>query len=245
MKNFKLIIFTALVASFSFFSCEEEVEAPGTNYVTFENDRTLEVTPNGTSSFEINVYSANIEGSDRTFNVSVDASSTADPATYTIGSTVTIPANTNVGKLTLTATDVDLDLSNAKTINLSLQGYDGLSLGDGMTISLLEECIYNKVVFNITFDSWPEEVYWAIYDSSNNVVAENGPYSPYNNAYAGMSGSLASTLCIPDGTYTFEITDDYGDGAGAASLTTIDGVILFSTSGGYGSGTSGTFTLPQ
>lgn len=246
MGKLKFLIGFSLVATFFFSSCEkQDVEAPGTNYVTFEKDRTLEVTPDGTSTFEINVYSANIEGSDRTFNVIVDAASTADPATYTIGSTVTIPANTNVGKLSLTATDIDLDLATAKTIKLSLQQYDGLSVGDGITLRLLELCLYNKVVLNIAFDSWPEEVYWAIYDANDNMVASPGPYSAYNNPYAGMSGSVSSTLCLEDGTYTFEIYDDYGDGAGAASLSTIDGVVLFSTDGSYGDGTSATFTLPQ
>lgn len=245
MGKLKTLVCLSLLATFFFSSCEkQEVEAPGTNYVTFEKDRTLEVTPDGTSTFEINVYSANIEGSNRTFNV-INEGGTADPATYTLGSTVTIPANSNVGKLTLTATDVDLDLATAKTIMLSLQSYDGLSVGDGITLSLLEECLYNKVVLNINFDAYPEELYWAIYDANDDIVATPGPYSAYNNPYAGMSGSITSTLCLEDGTYTFEIYDDWGDGAGAATLSTVDGVVLFSTDGDYGGGTGGEFSLPQ
>ncbi|RAJ14454.1 hypothetical protein [Olleya aquimaris] len=244
MKNFKLILLTFATAALFFTGCEDELEAPGTNYVTFEQDRTLEVVPDGTSTFDVMVYSANFEGSDRTFTVQVSDASTADPSTYNVPSTVTIPANSNVGKLQVTATDVDLDLANAKTVILNLVGGDGLSVDNGITLSLLEQCLFNKVVLNITFDSWPEEVYWAIYDSNGNLVAENGPYSPYANAYAGLSGSLASTLCLESGTYQFVVTDDFADGAGPISLSTLDGVTLFSSSGAYGAGTSGMFTLP-
>ncbi|WGD33763.1 hypothetical protein [Olleya sp. YS] len=244
MKNFKLILLTFATTALFFTSCEDELEAPGTNYVTFEQDRTLEVVPDGTSTFDVMVYSANFEGSDRTFSVQVSDASTADPSTYNLPSTVTIPANTNSGKLQVTATDVDLDLATAKTIVLNLVGGDGLSVDDGITLSLLEQCLFNKVVLNIAFDSWPEEVYWSITDSNGNVVTENGPYSPYANAYAGLSGTLASTLCLESGTYTFTVTDDYADGAGPISLSTLDGTTLFSSSGAYGAGTSGTFTLP-
>lgn len=244
MKNFRLILLTFASSLFFFTSCEEEVEALDTNYITFEKDRTLEVVPDGTSTFDVMVYSANIAGADRVMNVVIGDDSTADPSTYNMPSTVTIPANTNVGKLQITATDVDLDLATAKTLNLSLTASEGLSVGDGISLSLLEQCLFNKVVLNVAFDPWPEEVYWYIADAAGNVVTENGPYSPYSNAYAGLSGTLSSTLCLESGTYTFYVTDDYGDGAGAISLSTIDGVTLFSNAGAYGSGTSGSFTLP-
>lgn len=244
MKNYKLLLL-AIVAVFAF-SCEEEkIEAPGTNYVTFEKDRTLEVTPDGTSSFEVLVYTANVKGSDRTFNFSILDESTADPATYTMPTSVTVPGGSNVGVIPVSVTDVNLNLATAQTIVIQLQGEDGLSVGEPMTLSLLEQCLFTKVVFNISFDSWPEEVYWAIYDGNTGLlVTENGPYSPYNNAYAGLSGSLSSTLCLEDGDYLFFISDDYCDGAGPASLSTLDGTTLFSTNGGYGCGTSAPFSLP-
>ena len=95
---------------------------------------------------------------------------------------------------------------------------------------------------DITFDSWPEEVYWWILDSTGAPVVSAGAYSPYNNPYAGLSGSVSLEFCIPDGEYTFEIYDDYGDGGGPVSVTS-GGVTLFSSGGGYGGYASATFTL--
>ena len=59
-----------------------------------------------------------------------------------------------------------------------------------------------------------------------------------------MTGSVAATLCMPDGSYTFYVYDDFGDGAGELTLSAADGTTLFYTSGGYGGGTSGSFNLP-
>ena len=238
MKNFK-ILFLAVVALLAF-SCEDEVEAPGTNYVTFEStDYDFEVTPDGTTTRDIYVYSANFRGSERTFDVNVlTAESTADPSIYSVPATVTIPANSNVGTLSVTASDGDLDFSNAVTVVVELVAEDGLSVGEKMTINLLKECIYNKVFLNITFDDYPEEVYWVIEDSSMNVVA-----SVPEGTYAGMSGSVVATLCLADGSYTFYILDGWGDGAGPVTLSSADGTTLFYTDGAYGGGTSGNFTL--
>lgn len=244
MKNNKIILLIFMFALFIFTSCEEEVEAPGTNYVSFENNRTLEVEADGTSTFEVMVYSANIVDSDRTFNIMLSPDSTLDPSTYTLPSTVTIPGSTNVGKIDISITDVDLTLANSESIILNLQGGDGLFLGDGITLSVLEECLFNKVNLNITLDDWPEELYWAIEDAEGNVVIENGPYASYANAYAGLSGSIETTLCVESGTYQFIVSDDYGDGAGAIELITSTGTVLFSSDGSYGSGSSATFTLP-
>ena len=247
MKNIK-ILFLAIMVLFAFSSCEEEVEAPGTNYVTFEStDYTFEVTPGGDTTRDLFIYSANKTGSARTFSVSVlTDESSADPSIYSVPSSVTIPADSNVGNLSVTASDAndDLSFSSPLTVVLKLEPEAGLSVGEKMTVNLLKECIYNKVFFNIEFDSWPEEIYWAIVDNNSGATVAESATPPAYGAYAGLSGSLASTLCIPDGDYTFYIYDAYGDGAGPVSLSAADGTVLVSSSGAYGSGTAIGFSLP-
>ena len=74
------------------------------------------------------------------------------------------------------------------------------------------------------------------------MVASPGAYSQYNNPYAGLSGEIYHSFCLDSGTYTFEIYDDYGDGAGQVTVLS-GGVILFSSVGDYGGNASATFTL--
>lgn len=248
MKKFKLL-FIAAMAIFTFSSCEDEVEAPGTNYVTFESaDYTFEVTPGGETTREVYVYSANKTSSARTFNVNIlTEESTAESSIYSVPTSVTIPANTNKGALSVTvsdATDV-LSYSSPQTLVLDLEPVSEVSTGEKITLNLLKECSDNKIFLSISFDSWPEEVYWQLVDDNAGAVfADPGPYSPYANPYSGFSGSFSTTLCVPSGDYTFYVYDDYGDGAGPVTLSDESGATLFSTSGAYGYGTSGSFTLP-
>ena len=101
----------------------------------------------------------------------------------------------------------------------------------------------NNIEVQITLDSWPEELYWQIIDEDGNVVVSPGVYAPYNNPYAGLSGIINNSFCLESGTYTFEIYDDYGDGAGPVTVTGPSGVILFSSDGSYGGYASATFTF--
>ena len=55
-------------------------------------------------------------------------------ANYTVPATVTIPANSNEGVLTITTIGNGLNLSLAKTIVLNLVGEEGLDVGSALTI---------------------------------------------------------------------------------------------------------------
>jgi hypothetical protein len=111
-----------------------------------------------------------------------------------------------------------------------------------LTITAKTLCEDVQVLVDITFDGWPEELYWWILDETGAPVASAGTYAPYANPYTGFSGSLSIELCIPSGTYTFEIYDDWGDGGGPVSVTS-GGVTLYSSDGGYGGLGTATFTL--
>ena len=102
----------------------------------------------------------------------------------------------------------------------------------------------NELNLDITLDSWPEEVYWWILDQEGSPVITPGDYSPYANPYTGMSGTVSVYTCgLQSGTYTFEIYDDYGDGAGPVNLA-INGVSVFYSDGNYAGYASATFTIP-
>lgn len=243
MKKLLSILFLTF-AVITISSCEDEVEAPGTNYVTFESATyNFEVTPDGTTTKDVYVYSANITNADRTFTVNLlEDESSADASVYSIPTTVTIPAGTNAGIMSITGSDIDLDFATPQKVVLEIAHEEGLFIGEKMTINFLKECIYNKVFLNIEFDTYPDEVYWVITDDAGTTVAESLTPAGYG-AYAGLSGSISQALCLTDGTYTFTIYDAYEDGAGAVTLSASDGTELFSTDGKYGAGTSGSFTL--
>jgi len=83
----------------------------------------------------------------------------------------------------------------------------GVDCGGSSCAPCQTGCSDNQVNVSITLDNYPEETAWAITNSSNQTVA-SGSYSSAN-----PDGSTVSEdLCLPDGCYTFTITDAYGDG---------------------------------
>lgn len=67
-----------------------------------------------------------------------------------------------------------------------------------------EPCLKNNVIVNITTDKYGEETSWIITDSSNKSVASGTGY--------GKETTYTIPNCLPNGCYTFVITDKYKDG---------------------------------
>ena len=63
------------------------------------------------------------------------------------------------------------------------------------------------VELNVLTDCWPEETGWSLVAEDGTVVA-----SVATGAYTQDQASESWTGCIPNGCYTFTITDDYEDG---------------------------------
>ncbi len=242
MKNIKLLLLAVLVAV-GFSSCEEEVEAPGTSYATFEAPSVdVGVEQGGSTTADIKIYTANITGSARTINVTVDAATTADAGAYSVPASVSIPAGSNVGTLSVGINDVGLD--SDKVLVLKLEQTADIDTGGNITIGLSQICPNNgiKVKVSLTFDSWPEEVAWRILDSGGNTVAASADPFVYG-AYAGLSGSVSESYCLASGDYTMEVYDQYGDG-GTDYAVTANGAALFGISGGsYTTGTAVAFSI--
>src|SRR5690606_13097045 len=132
MKNIFLGLLTVLAVA-----CSEDLER--VDYVAFQAKTVELVTPpTGSGSAELKVFATTKSGSSRAFTVEVDeASTTAEPGTYTVPSTVVIPANSTEGTFSVTSDAVNI----GKKIVLKFLLDESIVLGDAMTINIYEECL--------------------------------------------------------------------------------------------------------
>ena len=229
-----MLIFTSLGI---FTACEEEAYTNDDfNYLTFESSTySAGVELNGSTDFNVEVLSSKKSSSDRTFNVSVVTElSTADPASYVVPGTVTIPANDITGILSITISDLNISEAG-ETLVIALEEMDGLFIGDSITLEIFQSCPLNEVNLSITFDDYPEETSWELLDSNQNIIESTSA-----GDYEGES-SFAKRFCLEDGTYNFTIKDSWGDGTGDYTLI-YKGTILAS-GGGFGDMESTTFDV--
>jgi hypothetical protein len=90
--------------------------------------------------YNINFYSSKTSSSERIFKISVvDSLSTSDPSSYTIPSTVKIPANSNHGVLTVSLLDKNVSPSG-NTLVLKFAKTDGLFTGQDISLIINEFC---------------------------------------------------------------------------------------------------------
>ena len=134
-----LIIFSLFAVN----SCKEENQTPVTdiNFVSFEaNTPIIIVEKGGSADMEVHVYTSQVSGSDRTFNVEVvpDAT-TANAESYSVPATVTVPANSNEGTLTVSAKDNNLGEAPV-TLVLSIVNSDGLFTGNTADLTIQKYC---------------------------------------------------------------------------------------------------------
>ena len=66
----------------------------------------------------------------------------------------------------------------------------------------------SAVGLTVTFDAFSSETVWTLFDEDNKTVAES-PFYP-NVDFANET--VTENFCLPDGSYTFLITDQAGDG---------------------------------
>lgn len=243
MKKLIYLFFVSF-AALSFSSCEESgTEALGTSFASFESSKLdVGVEIGSETTKTIKVYTTNITGSNRTIDVMVESTSTADAGAYTVPATVTIPSGTNEGSLTVGVKDVGL--SEDKSLVLRLKGSDNLSTGATLAINLSQLCPNSgiKLQMTLALDAYPEEGAWRIKDAAGvTVLASATPFA--YGAYAGLSGSIVIKECLPAGTYTFQFYDQYGDGGTAYNITA-NGVLVYNVTGAaYTTGGTVSFTI--
>jgi hypothetical protein len=237
MKKIKLLVLMTL-SLFVFNSCGDDVDSTEDfNYVSFESAAyTFGVDLNGTNTRDVKVYTSQVSGSARTLNVKVDlVKSTADPLSYIVPASVTIPANSNVGMLSIQIADLNIGEAGKKLV-LAFEPKEGLLYGAPITVNIKQVCPLNEVILTINFDSYPDETSWELKNSSNVVVSSGGPY-------AAGSKQLVKAFCLANGSYTFTIFDLYGDGIAPGTYQLVYNGAAIKAGGAFGVSESTSFTV--
>jgi len=236
MKNIKyLFLFVASV--FLLNSCENDIAGTeDLNYITFESTAIdMGVTIDGSSEYEFLVYTTQVTGADRTFNIKVDTeATTADAAAYDVPATVTVPANSNVGVVRIGLNDVNI--GDGKDVVIELEVEPGVFKGEATTITITQICLQNETFINLLFDDWGSECSWELVDGADQVVASG-------SGYADGQVSASTKLCLPGGSYTFTVADAYGDGGTAVSIVSNETEVVSIGGGDYTAGMSVAFDL--
>ncbi|WP_299097440.1 hypothetical protein [Winogradskyella sp.] len=209
---------TVLLAVALMFNCEQDNDSNLSNFIGFEQGDLNHTIDEGQSkTIDITVATSETSSSDRVFDVIVDGSSTFD-SPYTVPSTVTVPAGSNLGTLSISATD-DEDLAyNVKTLVLDFAPEAGINYGDALTINLAQTCFETLATLNLGFDDYAEECVWELYDLTGTptIIETGGSGGEYDD----LDGSTFSTnFCLSPGNYGIIVYDLYGDGGTSYTVT--------------------------
>ncbi len=211
-----LAVLTAVVM----FNCEADDESKLSNYVGFELSPTnLVLEQNTSGSVDVKVYASEVSSSDRTFALEVDPASTL-ATTYSVPATVTIPANTNEGVISVTVTDdenLSFDEAVPQVLTIDFTPTAGVANGDSFSINVTEACPSIYVTLSITTDDWPEETSWELYnlDSGQVLLYSGGPYVNPDDDFT----TISNEWCLLPGTYGVVVFDSYGDGGSTYTVT--------------------------
>jgi len=150
MKKYIYILFASLGL---LASCEKEVirydDESGPAYLRFSAPGIdLPIVFDSSAEIDIPVLVSTLSEVDRTVSVNVvntDAENEATPDQYSVGNTVTIPANSYQGILPFTGIDNGIDIGETKTVTLEITEISGDARADldsfsTTTVSLFQVC---------------------------------------------------------------------------------------------------------
>ena len=213
-------------------NCEDTYVPDTPAYVTFAKfEYSTGVDPGGSTTADIKVFTADKTGSDRTFDLTVDGTGAA-AGSYTVPSSVTIPAESNEGTITVALSDVNLGIGVNKVL-ISFVNKDGYTNSKAVTVNYIQNCTEITGTLDFNFDFYAEETGWYITDALDGEVLAGGGYT---NGQGIASESI--TLCAGR-DYTLHVTDVYSDGMddgtnlGSYTLT-IGGVVKVTGGGAFG-----------
>ena len=179
-------IFKLLLLTLVFVSCEDHEPAifNGENegnptFISFSRGTyNLAVERDLTGQVVVTVNSSTVSSVDRTYNITVlpnDSEFAADPATYSVPATVTIPAGSYQGTFTITGTDGGLVDAVRKNFSIQITGLTDESIDDDtVVVNVFEVC--------------------SILDDFTGSYTISMP-----------NGALTDTPLIPGGQYTLEM----------------------------------------
>lgn len=147
MKKIKLIlVFFVMV---TFLGCDQNDVPINTVFngsqtlVAFQGaTSTLAVTIDATGTVTVTIEASTASTSDRTVNVSIDESSTANPENYSLSSTsVTIPANEYFGSLTINGVDNSVEtVAETIILNIDSTSFDSTINSTQHTVNIFQVC---------------------------------------------------------------------------------------------------------
>lgn len=225
MRKLFLLLFTLVLIGVTSCDKDEATSTDLSNYVGFEQgDINFAVEKDGTSTRDIIVAASEITGSDRTFSIMViEEETTLSESYFTLANTVTIPANSNIGYLSLSVTDDDNLSFEPKTIAIAFVHEEGMFFSEQVIVNITEECLNTQVKLSLVFDTYPDEAYWELYDLSGSptIIQSGGEGS----AYAGLE-DFSIDFCLASGEYGIIVYDTYGDGGTEYTVSLSDDTIL-------------------
>ncbi|WP_282031557.1 hypothetical protein [Winogradskyella eximia] len=241
----KKVFLLVMIFALAFVSCEEE-DIETANRVSFENETVKVLVPRDAVDFEriVKVYTTSTSSSDRSFEIYVNEDeSTLSSAEYSIPTSVTVPANSNVGEFVLTVSDVSLSFVEQTLVVELLAADDSIYTGSAV-LNVTERCDDSIVGLNLVFDDWAEEAYWELYDLSGPATlifsgGENGVYTDLDN------GEFNTEFCLASGAYGIVVYDTYGDGGTVYTVSIGETVLASATVPGGSAGTAETSTSAQ
>ncbi|PKP17316.1 MAG: hypothetical protein CVU07_04410, partial [Bacteroidetes bacterium HGW-Bacteroidetes-23] len=160
-------------------------------------------------------------------NVQVNpTTTTADPAYYSVATSVTIPAGAKeasfpveiqgfgigAGKV-IVIEMVPQEGINVSTIVQGTEASNNLTpISKRLILNVREICGQNLLRIQINTDQYGAETTWELYSNSNldTPIVSGGPYT--NQANPGVYSRPNVDVCLPNGDYTFVIYDQYSDG---------------------------------
>lgn len=238
LNTFLILILSLIVMT----GCENDdtIAISEIEYISFGKlDYSVGIDPGGSETIEIPVYTGNIASSDRSFDISVDATGAAT-GSFTIPSSVTIPGGTNEGTLVVTLSDVNLGIG-INNLSIEFVNDGDIFTSDPTSINYVQNCTEVTATLDFVFDFYSEETGWRITDALGGIIA-----SKPIGTYAGRATATESITLCAGRDYTLVVTDQYGDGMfdgvdeGSYTLT-IGGVVKVSDGGSFGASQSNAF----
>jgi hypothetical protein len=215
---------------FVFTGCETEDTIPeselGTTHFAF-GTQTFDfgVSIDASDTRDIEVYSAFTSTSDRTLEIMVmTEGTTLEAVAYSVPASVTIPANSNMGLLSVEISDTNLDPEGDVMI-IGFPAKEGEYVADSIVINISRLCPTGTKGMKLSIvntDGYPDEASFDFINSDGDVIL--------TLAAKELVGDIEFKECLPAGEYTLNVADSYGDG-GTSYVVSYDGVEVASISG--------------
>lgn len=244
---------------------------------------TIAMSEGESRTVEGKVYASKASNTDRVLELEVITTSTHNVAannpnavpltnlassSYTVPATVTIPAGETEATFPITISSDGLDYAGKRVV-IGIKAQEGLNIASTymgsfgnanyevmskrLIVTAKRVCLLNPLRIQIATDRYGSETTWELYDGDFAVIASGGPYT--DQAASGVYLKPNIDLCLPSGSYTFVVYDEYSDGmnsgygAGYYRLVnmnsdfTVEGVEI-AKNGTFGDNDVVEFTLP-